>query len=171
MDLRVKTICKEQGITITELAARLGMKQVSLSRIVHGDPKLSTLQKIADALSVPLVELFEAKGGDGSQPVLSMPIPITVPDTQMPNIGILEYLKSCIAERKAAREVVQARFCGSLYNHLEKYRGEVSMKSVTTDYINGFKKYMNDICLCETTQFNYVQRLKTILAEAPLKPQ
>jgi plasmid maintenance system antidote protein VapI len=38
MDLRVKEVCREKGTTVTGLADRLGMKQVSLSRIINGNP-------------------------------------------------------------------------------------------------------------------------------------
>ncbi len=57
--LQIKEIVKRKGITITQLADRLGIKQESLSRAINGNPTIDTLQKIADALEVHLVELFE----------------------------------------------------------------------------------------------------------------
>lgn len=64
MNIRVKEICKEQGITIGELADRMQMVRESLSRAINGNPTLETLEKIANALSVPVTELFE-KSSDG----------------------------------------------------------------------------------------------------------
>ena len=58
--LRIKELCKLSGITITQLAERVGMMQPSLSRIIKGgNTTTSTLEMIADALSVPMSELFE----------------------------------------------------------------------------------------------------------------
>lgn len=59
MSLRVKEVCKEKGITITQLAEILGIKQESLSRAINGNPTLDTLQKIANALNVPVSALFD----------------------------------------------------------------------------------------------------------------
>lgn len=59
MSLRVKEVCKEKDITITQLAERLGIKQESLSRAINGNPTLDTLQKIAVALNVPVSALFD----------------------------------------------------------------------------------------------------------------
>lgn len=64
MNIRVKEICKEQGITIGELADRMQMVRESLSRAINGNPTLETLEKIANALSVPVTELFD-KRSDG----------------------------------------------------------------------------------------------------------
>ena len=47
MNLRVKEICKEKGITIQELADNMEMKRESLSRAINGNPTLETLEKIA----------------------------------------------------------------------------------------------------------------------------
>lgn len=58
MNLRVKDICKENGITIGELADRMQMVRESLSRAINGNPTLDTLERIATALNVPITELF-----------------------------------------------------------------------------------------------------------------
>ncbi len=57
--LRVKQIAKERGLTMAKLAEQLGMHPVNLSNALNGNPTLSTLTKIADALGVEVVELFE----------------------------------------------------------------------------------------------------------------
>lgn len=64
MNLRVKEICKEKGTTIQELADSMDMKRESLSRAINGNPTLETLYRIADALNVPITELFEPSKND-----------------------------------------------------------------------------------------------------------
>ena len=58
MNLRVKEICKEKGITIQELADNMEMKRESLSRAINGNPTLETLEKIATALGVNITEFI-----------------------------------------------------------------------------------------------------------------
>ena len=59
MDLRVKEVCKEKGVTLAEVASKIGVAQASLSKMLGGNPTIGTLEKIADALGVPVTELFE----------------------------------------------------------------------------------------------------------------
>ncbi|VBB48204.1 DNA-binding helix-turn-helix protein [uncultured Paludibacter sp.] len=61
MELRIKEICKEKGITIGELAEKIGMMRESLSRTINGNPTLESLEKISNALDVPITELFAQK--------------------------------------------------------------------------------------------------------------
>lgn len=58
MDLRVKEVCKEKGVTLAEVASKIGVAQASLSKMLGGNPTIGTLEKIADALGVPVTELF-----------------------------------------------------------------------------------------------------------------
>lgn len=64
MDLRIKEVIKEKGKTITELADIMGINRVNLSNMVNGNPTVETLNKIADALCVPVTELFEQPKND-----------------------------------------------------------------------------------------------------------
>ncbi|RGP18251.1 helix-turn-helix domain-containing protein [Parabacteroides gordonii] len=64
MDLRIKEVIKEKGMTITELADKMGINRVNLSNMVNGNPTVETLNKIADALNVPVTELFERPKSD-----------------------------------------------------------------------------------------------------------
>lgn len=66
MELRIKEVIKEQGLTITELAEQMGINRVNLSNMVNGNPTVETLNKIADALGVPITELFEQPKKDGA---------------------------------------------------------------------------------------------------------
>lgn len=60
--LRVKEIAKEKGITIADVAKRMGILPPALSRIINGsNTTVETLQRIADALEVTIPELFEEK--------------------------------------------------------------------------------------------------------------
>lgn len=56
--LRIKEVAKEKGYSVTNLAEKLDMSQVSLSRIINGNPTAETLLKIANALDVDVRELF-----------------------------------------------------------------------------------------------------------------
>lgn len=53
----------KKGLSITELAERAGMKRPNLSRLEHGQhlPSLETLERVADALVVPVAELVAVR--------------------------------------------------------------------------------------------------------------
>lgn len=57
-NLRVKEILKERGLTQKQLADMIDIAEISLSRSINGNPTLDTLQKIASALDVDIIELF-----------------------------------------------------------------------------------------------------------------
>jgi len=59
--LRVKSICKTQGITLKELAERMDVSPEAVTRMLsdNGNPTLSTLVNIAKALNVEVYELFD----------------------------------------------------------------------------------------------------------------
>lgn len=59
MNLRVKEICKQKGMTQKELATLAGITSVGLSKSLSGNTTLATLEKIAAALGVPVSELLE----------------------------------------------------------------------------------------------------------------
>ena len=59
MKLRILDICKQAGITQKELAERIGLSAVGLSKAINGNPTRDTLEKIANALNVRITELFE----------------------------------------------------------------------------------------------------------------
>ena len=58
MPLRIKEILKEKGMTQKELAQKMGVAEMSVSKSINGNPGLSTIEKIADALGVEVSELF-----------------------------------------------------------------------------------------------------------------
>lgn len=55
----VKHLCKEKGITLKDLAEKIGIARESLTRALDGNPTLSTIQGIATALDVNITDLFE----------------------------------------------------------------------------------------------------------------
>lgn len=55
---RIKDILKEKNMTMAELSEKLGIHRVTLSQNLARNPTIDTLQKIADALEVPLACLF-----------------------------------------------------------------------------------------------------------------
>ena len=60
IQLRIKELCKEKGITLNQLAEKIGISQPSISGIATGKQKsaFDTLEKMADALEVTPAELF-----------------------------------------------------------------------------------------------------------------
>lgn len=59
MDLRIKDICREQGIMLKDLAKQLGLTEVGLSKSINGNPTIGRLEEIANALGIPVTELFD----------------------------------------------------------------------------------------------------------------
>ena len=63
MDLRLKEILAQRGITLKEFAQISGISQSNLSNYLNGNisPTLDTLKKMASFLNIDVVELFKAK--------------------------------------------------------------------------------------------------------------
>lgn len=67
-ELRIKEVCKEKGITLEDLAKRLGILRTSLSQALSRNSfSTDRLNDIATALGVPMWQLFaspaEVSGG------------------------------------------------------------------------------------------------------------
>lgn len=69
LSTRVKELCSERDMTLKELAEKMGIKPESLSRALNGNPHLSTLENIANALGVGVAELLT--GGRSHEPLTS----------------------------------------------------------------------------------------------------
>ena len=54
----LREICRRKGLRLSDLADRIGAGQSNLINSVKGNPKLSTLQEIADALNISVSELL-----------------------------------------------------------------------------------------------------------------
>lgn len=59
--MRIKEVMKRYGITQDEVATRLGINRVSVSRLLSdkNNMRVSTAQKFADAIGCKVAELFE----------------------------------------------------------------------------------------------------------------
>ena len=57
--LRIKEAIKEKGMTVKEVASKLGMSSPSLSDAINGNPTFEKLERIASALGVPISDLFD----------------------------------------------------------------------------------------------------------------
>ena len=57
--MRVKEILKDKQMTLNDLAQKLGVSRQALYLQINNNPRISSLQKIADALGVPVAQLFD----------------------------------------------------------------------------------------------------------------
>lgn len=63
MELRLKEILAQRGITLKDFAQTSGISQSNLSNYLNGNisPTLDTLKKMASFLDIEVVELFKEK--------------------------------------------------------------------------------------------------------------
>jgi len=60
MELRIKDILREKGLTIKDVAERMGTDSSNLaSALKKGNPKLSMLEDVANAIGCDITELFK----------------------------------------------------------------------------------------------------------------
>ena len=66
MNLLIKEVLRNKEKTSVWLAGEIGITQPNMSNIVSGksNPSLETLEKIANALQVPISELFDHPQSD-----------------------------------------------------------------------------------------------------------
>jgi len=62
--LRIKEVIREKGLTVKEVAERMGIQPPSLSRAINENTTVEMLNRIAVALNVPVTELFEQPATD-----------------------------------------------------------------------------------------------------------
>ena len=74
--MRIKQAIKESGSSVGELAQKMGVSRQTISRQINGaNITVETVQKIADALGLPVGQLFDQK----QQPTNADHITITCP--------------------------------------------------------------------------------------------
>ncbi len=63
MELRLKEILAQRGVTLKDFSLSSGISQSNLSNYLNGNisPTLDTLKKIANHLGIEVVELFKEK--------------------------------------------------------------------------------------------------------------
>lgn len=55
---RIKEIIKQKSITSIEVAKRIGISRETFSRMINGNPTVSSLQTIADAVGCEIGDFF-----------------------------------------------------------------------------------------------------------------
>lgn len=58
MNLRIDELCKQRGMRMSDLAAKMGVNQANLSSSLKGNPTVSRLEAVANVLGVWIAELF-----------------------------------------------------------------------------------------------------------------
>lgn len=58
MNQIIKELLKEKGYTQQTLADKIGCARTSVYQTIYGNPSVSSLQRVADALGVPLWRLL-----------------------------------------------------------------------------------------------------------------
>lgn len=61
MPLRIKEVIKEEGLSVQEVADRLGISRVGLSQHINGNPSSEVLERIANAMNVGVWRFFASK--------------------------------------------------------------------------------------------------------------
>lgn len=58
MNLRIEELCKQRGMRMSDLAAKMGVNQANLASSLKGNPTVSRLEAVAGVLGVGIAELF-----------------------------------------------------------------------------------------------------------------
>ena len=58
MALKIRELAKSKGMTMAEIADKLGINPITLSQSLNGNPTLSRLTEVANVLGVDVGELF-----------------------------------------------------------------------------------------------------------------
>jgi transcriptional regulator with XRE-family HTH domain len=72
--MRIKEVIKEQGITIKDVANKMGVSRPSLNQTINGNPTVEMLERIAAALNVPVAELFDKPKDNTTELLKSNPV-------------------------------------------------------------------------------------------------
>ena len=68
--MRIREAIEQQGMTTKEVADKLGISISALNQNISGNPSVKVLTKIAEAINVPVWQLFaspeEVKGASGT---------------------------------------------------------------------------------------------------------
>ena len=54
-----KQVLRSKGLTVTELAGKMGIGRSSLYSIINGNPTIESLQKVANILDIPFYKLTD----------------------------------------------------------------------------------------------------------------
>lgn len=59
LELRIKELCEQKGITLSKLEKECGLGHATISKWDKSSPNLSSLKKVADYFGIPICELVE----------------------------------------------------------------------------------------------------------------
>lgn len=59
MELRVVELAHQRGLTMSDIAKKVGISRVNLSNSLNGNPTLARLTEVAEILDVEVAELFK----------------------------------------------------------------------------------------------------------------
>ena len=59
MELRVVELAHQRGLTMSDIAKKVGISRVNLSNSLNGNPTLSRLTEVSEILGVEVSELFK----------------------------------------------------------------------------------------------------------------
>lgn len=62
--MRIKELIKEKGLTVAQVALKMGVVAPALSRVINGNPTVEMLQRIAIALDVDIRDLLKGPDND-----------------------------------------------------------------------------------------------------------
>lgn len=154
IEKNLKDICKAKGLTLTDVANRMGVNPSNLLSSIKGNPKLSTLQDIVDALQISISELLtkrpeKAQGIviiDGNTYQLSKPSSAIV---QLPSYSQYDILRKEI--KSFIKESINANGYASKMGLLE------TMEVFSLVYDPTDSKFILSLCYAEgrTTTCTY----------------
>lgn len=65
MALKIREVARSKGMTMAQIAEKLGINPITLSQSLNGNPTLSRLTEVANVLGVDVSELFaQSKVGE-----------------------------------------------------------------------------------------------------------
>jgi len=103
---KIRTLAKEKKITLKEISIQAGISQQGLQKIINdGTGKVTTLQKIATALMVPLSEILNTTQED---PNILRDLPPTYKLTRSLNdITEIDYLQQLLKEKERMIQLLE----------------------------------------------------------------
>ncbi|MBO5399142.1 MAG: helix-turn-helix transcriptional regulator [Alistipes sp.] len=60
----IKRVIKQRGLTVKEVAARMGIAKEGLSVHINGNPSVQVLERIADAVGCEVGDFFTSSDND-----------------------------------------------------------------------------------------------------------
>lgn len=66
----IKTVAKSRGLSMTDVAEKMGVGRVTLSQSLAGNPTLRTLQRIADVIGCNVGDFFEDERPKGAAKII-----------------------------------------------------------------------------------------------------